>query len=72
MRQFVRLTNCSGGNCPGFDQWADTHEFRVTGYRVAAEDKQGIPRNEDVVTVPQETVYQLRALLLAQLQQRAA
>lgn len=68
MREFVRLTNCSDGNCPSVDQWTDTGDFRVQGYKVAAEDKPGIPANEDVVTVPEETVLQL----LAQLRLRLA
>jgi hypothetical protein len=72
MRQFVRLTNCSAGNCPGFDQWADTQDFRVTGYKVPEEDKQGIPVTEDVVTVPKEKVFELVVVLLARLQQTAA
>lgn len=65
MRQYVRLTECSGGSCPAFDEWTDTGEFRVTGYKVAPEDKLGIPDTEDVVTVPRETAYQFMAALLA-------
>jgi hypothetical protein len=68
MRDYVRLTNCSDGNCPGFDQWLDTGDFRVTGYKVAPEDKTDAATTEDVVTVPRNVVLQL----VAQMQQRCA
>jgi hypothetical protein len=66
MRPFQRLTGCFDGNCPGFDEWQDTRDFRVTGYKVAPEDKPGIPDTEDVVTVPRGVVFELISCLLRQ------
>lgn len=69
MRPFQRLTDdyyCFDGNCPGFAEWLDTRDFRVTGYKVAPEDKQGTPDTEDVVTVPRAVVLDLISHLLRQ------
>lgn len=69
MRNVITLANCEDGNCPGIDQWIDTQDFRVQGYRVAAEDKPaGLPAGEDVVMIPRDVLL----ALVAQLQQRLA
>ncbi len=39
IREFVQLTTCEDGNCPGFSRWTHTGDFRVQGYRVAQADK---------------------------------
>jgi hypothetical protein len=69
MRNVITLANCEDGNCPGIDQWTDTQDFRVQGYRVAQEDKPaGLPAGEDVVMIPRDVLL----ALVAQLQQRLA
>lgn len=69
MRNMIKLAGCEDGNCPGIDQWTDTQDFRVQGYRVAAEDKPaGLPADEDVVMIPREVLL----ALIAQLQRRLA
>jgi hypothetical protein len=69
MRKLIPLANCEDGNCPGIDQWTDTRDFQIRGYRVAAEDKPaGLPAEEDVVMIPCDVLLSL----IAQLQQRLA
>lgn len=66
MRNVITLASCEDGNCPGIDQWTDTQDFRVQGYRVARKDKPaGLPAEEDVVMIPREVMLSL----IAQLQQ---
>lgn len=68
MREFVQLTNCEDGNCPGFGQWADTGDFSVCGYRVAQADKPAdLPEEEDILMVPRDVMPALLAQLLARL-----
>lgn len=52
VREFVQLTNCEDGNCPGFGQWADTGDFSVRGYRVAQADKQPISPRKKISSWP--------------------
>ncbi|HEX4100508.1 MAG TPA: hypothetical protein VHY21_08195 [Pseudonocardiaceae bacterium] len=70
MRNVITLaSSCEDGNCPGIDQWTDTGDFRVQGYRVAAQDKPaGLPAEEDVVMIPRDVLL----ALIAQLGQRLA
>jgi hypothetical protein len=69
MRNVITLASCEDGNCPGIDQWTDTQDFRVQGYRVAQADKPaGLPAEEDVVMIPREVLLSL----IAQLQQGLA
>lgn len=64
MREFVALTDCEDGNCPGFGRWTDTGDFRVQGYRVAPSDKPGdLPDAEDVLTIPHDVMLKLLAQL---------
>ncbi|MGH3867936.1 MAG: hypothetical protein ACRDQ4_17795 [Pseudonocardiaceae bacterium] len=68
MREFVQLTTCEDGNCPGFSRWTDTGDFRVQGYRVAQADKPAdLPGEEDILTIPHDVMLTLLAQLLAQL-----
>jgi hypothetical protein len=68
MREFVQLTNCEDGNCPGFGRWTDTGDFRVQGYRVAQVDKPAdLPREEDILAIPHGVMFMLLAQLLARL-----
>ncbi len=68
MREFVQLTNCEDGNCPGFGRWTDTGDFRVQGYRVAQADKPAdLPGEEDILTIPHDVMFTLLAQLLARL-----
>lgn len=68
MREFVQLTTCEDGNCPGFGQWADTGDFRVQGYRVAQADKPAdLPSEEDILMIPRDVMLTLLAQLLARL-----
>lgn len=67
MRKMITLANCSDGNCPQFKQWTDTRDFGVQGYRVAEEDKVGIPDSEDMVMIPYHAMLRLLAQLLPRL-----
>ena len=67
-REFVQLSNCEDGNCPGFGRWTDTGDFRVQGYRVAQADKPAdLPGEEDILTIPHDVMFKLLAQLLARL-----
>lgn len=72
MRKMITLAGCSDGNCPQITQWPDTRDFGVRGYRVAEEDKAGIPDTEDMVMVPYPVMLRLLAQLLPLLLSPAA
>ncbi len=68
MREFIKLTDCEDGNCPGFGQWTDTGDFRVQGYRTAHADKPAdLPSEEDILTIPRDVMLTLLPQLLARL-----
>lgn len=73
MRNVITLAGCEDGSCPGIDQWTDTQDFRIQGYRVAEQDKPaGLPAEEDVVMIPRDVLPTLIGQLLLRLTRQPA
>jgi hypothetical protein len=70
MRNRITLaSDCDGGVCPRIDQWTDTGDFGIQGYRVADADKPAdLPAGEDMVMIPRDVL----PVLIAQLQRALA
>lgn len=64
MPTILRLTTCYDGKCPAVDLYLESGSFRVTGTKVPAEDKQGLPDAEDQVDVPAEVMLSMVTKLL--------
>lgn len=74
MRSLITLADsCDAGTCPGIDQWTDTGDFQIRGYRVAPEDRPaGLPVEEDVVMIPRDVLPALITQLRNRLAQQGA
>jgi len=66
MPAFLRLTECYDGSCPAVDLNLETGNFKVTGYKLAAEHKVGLPDTEDSVELPPQVITALINRLLQQ------